>query len=246
MDYPIASFVARLKKEGAIKSVDKADTIEGLLSTLTEQQEQIVRLRHGIGPYPTHTLAQIGDIVGLSKERVRQIENRAFRQFRWIIHHQDVDDELAFASYLKQRAAKSAAVEQQRQQAAISKIREVERKRHDKEQRAEARRTHARKAARERKLKQTESEYQGMKGQADIIQKKIAKIERRGWFARTILPHESKLAALHKKNEQLRQRIETATAILAQIVNNSPTSESEADEGALISWDAADEVNSNE
>lgn len=51
------------------------DEIERLLSTLSPRDERIMRMRFGIGYDQEHTFKEIGEKVGLTRERVRQIQN---------------------------------------------------------------------------------------------------------------------------------------------------------------------------
>lgn len=54
-----------------------ADTMDALLSALNERQQRVLRLRFGMEDGRTHSLEEIGQILGVSKERVRQIETQA-------------------------------------------------------------------------------------------------------------------------------------------------------------------------
>ncbi len=53
-----------------------------LIGGLTEREQLILRLRYGLGGEEEHTLEQIGQSLGLSRERVRQLEARALKKLR--------------------------------------------------------------------------------------------------------------------------------------------------------------------
>jgi RNA polymerase sigma factor (sigma-70 family) len=52
------------------------------LDTLTAREQQVVVLRFGLGDGRIRTLQEIGNIMGVSRERIRQIESGAFRKLR--------------------------------------------------------------------------------------------------------------------------------------------------------------------
>ena len=58
------------------------DEIGKALATLTPREERIMALRFGMGGGGTHTLDEIGDELGFTRERVRQIEVEALRKLR--------------------------------------------------------------------------------------------------------------------------------------------------------------------
>lgn len=56
--------------------------VRHLLSILNLRERQIIRLRYGIEDGKQRSLSEIGGMFGLSKERVRQLESRAFLKLR--------------------------------------------------------------------------------------------------------------------------------------------------------------------
>ena len=57
-------------------------TMDGLLSMLNPRQQQVLRLHFGMEDDVCHSLDQIGKMLGISKERARQIERQAMDKLR--------------------------------------------------------------------------------------------------------------------------------------------------------------------
>ncbi len=57
-------------------------TLEEALSELSDKERQILSLRFGLDDDRPRTLREIGDMLGISRERVRQIENQALTKLR--------------------------------------------------------------------------------------------------------------------------------------------------------------------
>ena len=56
--------------------------IQGLLDTLSPKQRDVIILRYGLKDGRTMTYEQIGNVCGISRERVRQIKNKAMKQLK--------------------------------------------------------------------------------------------------------------------------------------------------------------------
>jgi len=56
--------------------------VRACLGHLTEREALIVRLRYGLDAYEPQSLQEIGDVLGISRERVRQLEKQAFAKLR--------------------------------------------------------------------------------------------------------------------------------------------------------------------
>jgi RNA polymerase sigma factor (sigma-70 family) len=66
----------------AIVREHRTGEVDTLLGLLSPREDLIVRLRYGVGVDGEQTLAEIGDRLGLSRERIRQIEEKAIRKLR--------------------------------------------------------------------------------------------------------------------------------------------------------------------
>jgi RNA polymerase primary sigma factor len=61
---------------------EMASRIEDALAPLTEREQEVLRLRFGLSTDREYTLAEVGRRLGLSRERVRQLETRALAKLR--------------------------------------------------------------------------------------------------------------------------------------------------------------------
>ena len=68
-------------QEAAINS-NMAKQIQKVLSTLTKREEKILRMRFGIEEKKDHTLEEVGQVFDLSRERIRQIEDKALGKLK--------------------------------------------------------------------------------------------------------------------------------------------------------------------
>jgi RNA polymerase primary sigma factor len=71
-----------ISPEDEILSQARQEIVEKILSTLTPQQARVIKLRYGLFDGNTHTLAQIGKQLKISRERARQIEEEAIKKLR--------------------------------------------------------------------------------------------------------------------------------------------------------------------
>lgn len=76
----------------AVQNRELSGRVNEILSTLSEREEKIIRLRFGIGEKAEYTLEEIGKRFNVSRERIRQIEKKALNRLR----HSSRRDKLKF------------------------------------------------------------------------------------------------------------------------------------------------------
>jgi RNA polymerase primary sigma factor len=71
-----------ISPDEAVINISMKDHTAAVLETLTPREEEIIRMRFGIGAGNEHTLEEVGQRFSLTRERIRQIEAKALRKLR--------------------------------------------------------------------------------------------------------------------------------------------------------------------
>jgi RNA polymerase primary sigma factor len=75
---------SQVTPEEELLSNSEKESLEKVLNTLAPRETLVIKLRYGLTDGTEYTLAEIGRQLGISRERVRQIEDEALRKLR---HH---------------------------------------------------------------------------------------------------------------------------------------------------------------
>jgi len=70
------------RPDDGIMDISLQEEIEKTLDTLSEREKEVVKLYFGIGEETAHTLEEIGQRFNLTRERVRQIKEKALRRLK--------------------------------------------------------------------------------------------------------------------------------------------------------------------
>ena len=84
-DTTIGSFVEDDNTPGPADATSNtllAEALAEILGSLTDREADVLRMRFGMYDGRTHTLEEVGQIFGVTRERIRQIENKAIRKLR--------------------------------------------------------------------------------------------------------------------------------------------------------------------
>jgi RNA polymerase primary sigma factor len=75
----------------AVIEMNMRDQTASVLRVLTPREEQVIRMRFGIGDGGSHTLEEIGQSFSVTRERIRQIESQALRKLRQPLARRKLD-----------------------------------------------------------------------------------------------------------------------------------------------------------
>jgi RNA polymerase primary sigma factor len=79
----IELLIERGTAEDIYEAAEFKEIMQNVLDSLTRRERKILRLRFGIGMNHDHTLEEIGKIMDITRERVRQLEAKALRKMRY-------------------------------------------------------------------------------------------------------------------------------------------------------------------
>ncbi|MFH1574207.1 MAG: RNA polymerase sigma factor RpoD [Acidobacteriota bacterium] len=66
----------------AVINLNLKEQTDSILKTLTPREEQVIKMRFGLGDGSEHTLEEVGQRFSVTRERIRQIEAKALRKLR--------------------------------------------------------------------------------------------------------------------------------------------------------------------
>jgi RNA polymerase primary sigma factor len=84
-EQPLSDFIEDRKSSSPLEGISQSELVEAtrkVLASLSPREEGVLKSRFGIDGVPVQTLKTIGGRLGVSKERIRQIEKRAIQKLR--------------------------------------------------------------------------------------------------------------------------------------------------------------------
>jgi len=98
---PLVDFVSEESEQEPSESInDEAvcNSVESWLKELDPKQQEVIVRRFGLHGHDNSTLAQVGEELGLTRERVRQIQMEALRRLRRILENQGYSGDVLLGS----------------------------------------------------------------------------------------------------------------------------------------------------
>jgi len=84
----IQDFIADSEKNAPdqmLGDFESIDRLKGLVDRLRDREKQVLTLRFGLDGSPQMTLEEVGEVLGCTRERVRQIQNKAIRKLKLLM-----------------------------------------------------------------------------------------------------------------------------------------------------------------
>jgi len=89
---------ASVSPSDAVLTLDLKEQTASVLKMLTPREQTVIKMRFGFNDGTEHTLEEVGRVLGLTRERIRQIEVKAMRSLQDFTRLQDVEFDLRRAS----------------------------------------------------------------------------------------------------------------------------------------------------
>lgn len=206
----------------AASRAGQGSAVDIMLSLLAPQEEAVLRYRYGLGRVRLRTLREIGEAIGLSGGRVSQIEHKARRRVGWFVHVVGPIGSPAIEHYAATKRAERDEAERLARAELERQTAERAHRRQDKADRDEARRAKARQKAWQRRLDRAIADRDELAGRMLRLTVRIAGIERRGWWARLILPRDAVLLRLRTEQALLDAQIKEADDVVIRLRASGP------------------------
>ena len=94
---PLVDFISEENEQepdDAINDEAVHSSVEDWLSQLESKQQEVIVRRFGLHGHDNSTLAQVGEELGLTRERVRQIQMEALKRLRRILENQGFSEDV--------------------------------------------------------------------------------------------------------------------------------------------------------
>lgn len=192
---------AALPPSAEMESAQRKETAHRMLALLSDREREIIRLRFGVDGTDGLDLAGVGEKLGVSRERVRQIEIKALRKIRLLGDGQD-DIDLIERRHAARERLRTESLESAR--AVASALRE-KREENQRRREEEARQEREERARKREELRRTLANRTPEEIEADRAAKERAKEARR---AAAVAAAERRRLEQEHERQLMRQREE--------------------------------------